>query len=257
MNKMNNIRLVSDVHLEHYNENNLPNFCDIVTPNKNDILCLLGDIGNPYQSSYYKFLSWCRDNFHTVLVIAGNHEYYGSSIPEVNNLIQKICKELDIHFLNNSVYIHKNIAFIGTILWSYIPPELYDFISTRMNDYRLIQNLTPEKSSKFFLENINFLEKSIDTLRKQNYKIVILSHHTPSRTNTSFAPYERELQNCAFSTNLCDIIKKVDLWMYGHTHFNNVGNVIYKYNVPLVSNQMGYPGHLVENFNKDFVVYNK
>ena len=45
--------------------------------------------------------------------------------------------------------------------------------------------------------------------------------------------------------------------MYGHTHFNNIGNVIYKYNVPLISNQLGYPDHYVENFNKNFVVYNK
>ena len=254
---MNNIRLVSDIHLEHYNENNLPNFRDIITPNNNDILCLLGDIGNPYQSSYYKFLSWCKDNFHTVLVIAGNHEYYGSSIPETNEHIQKICKQLGIYFLNNSVYIHKNIAFIGTTLWSYIPPELYDFIKIRMNCYRFIKNYTPEINNKLFLENINFLEKNIQTLKNQNYKIVDLSHHTPSTTNTSFAPYEKELLNCAFSTDLCDILKNVDMWMYGHTHFNNIGNVIYKYNVPLISNQLGYPDHYVENFNKNFVVYNK
>ena len=84
-----NIRVVSDVHLEHYNTP--PNFRDIITPGINDILCLLGDIGNPYQELYESFITWCKQNFSIVLVIAGNHEYYNSSLDSTNNLIEKIC----------------------------------------------------------------------------------------------------------------------------------------------------------------------
>lgn len=248
-----NIRVLSDLHLEHYTI--LPNFEDMITSNKNDILCLLGDIGNPFQESYKLFLEWCHNNFGIVLLITGNHEYYGNSIESTNTQIEKICRNIGIIFLNNTTYIYKNIAFIGTTLWSYIPEHLSEQISNYMNDYHLIQNFTIEINNKYFLENINFLEKSISYFKNNNFKVVILSHHTPLiNSGTSYPPLEEKFQNCAFSSDLSYLVKQVDLWMYGHTHYNNNNNLIWKNNIPLVSNQRGYASKLIKNYNKDFLI---
>ena len=116
-----NIRVISDIHLEFYSTE--INYYDIITPNIYDILVLAGDIGNPFEYIYKNFLVWCRQNFLKVCIIAGNHEYYGNTIEDTNRKIEEICNSNSIIFLNNSVFIHKNIAFIGTTLWSYIPDE--------------------------------------------------------------------------------------------------------------------------------------
>ena len=250
----NNIRIISDVHLEHYDS--IPDFNDIITPSSTDILCLAGDIGNPIQRSYKLFIEWCTKNFFKVLVIAGNHEYYGSSINIINSVIEHICNQTGAIFLNNKIFINKNYAFIGTTLWSHIPDEAKFDVENSLNDYRLIRDFTIEENNRIHQENVSFLQQSIDEL-KEKYKLIVVTHHSPSRKNTSYPPYERDdrMMNYAFSSDQSEIIKQVDLWLYGHTHYNHEGNHFLKYNTPLVSNQRGYIDNLSKNYNKDFVIY--
>lgn len=246
-----NIRVVSDIHLEHYATP--PNFEDIISPSICDILCLLGDIGNPHQASYESFIIWCRQNFATVLVIAGNHEYYNSTVDRTNKLIEKICKRNGAIFLNNSVFIHKNIAFIGTTLWSHVPEIAREEVGNYLTDYSLIRGFTVETSNQMHRECVEFLEKSVQKL-KDEYKLIVLSHHSPSLSGTSYPPYEQRLTNFGFSSDQSELIQMVDMWMYGHTHYNHPGNVFEKYDTPLVCNQRGYVGNFSRNYNKDFVI---
>ena len=246
-----NIRVVSDIHLEHYTEE--PLFENIITPCSTDILCLLGDIGNPRQEIYESFIRWCVNNFITVLVIAGNHEYYNSTIDDTNILISNICNKNGAIFLNNLVYIYKNYAFIGTTLWSYVPNPAKKEVSNFLNDYKLIQGLTVDVTNQLHKNCVKFLIEKIEQY-KNNYTIIVLTHHSPSLSGTSYPPYEQKITNFGFSSDQSELIKLVDLWMYGHTHYNHPGNVFYKFNKPLVSNQRGYVNRFSKNYNKNFVI---
>ena len=78
---------------------------------------------------------------------------------------------------------------IGSTLWSYIPKEHMDAISDMMNDYNLIKEFTVEKSTQMFDENVDFLTKTIDKY-KDEYTLIILTHHSPLLKNTSDKKFE-------------------------------------------------------------------
>ena len=107
----NQIKVISDIHLEYYTDYN---FFSIIEPDSTSILCLLGDIGNPFSDLYKKFIEWCSKNFYRVFIIAGNHEYYNSSIEKSNSKITDVCSFYNTHFLNNSSFIINDKIFIGT-----------------------------------------------------------------------------------------------------------------------------------------------
>ena len=66
------IQVISDIHMEiEGTTERLPYF-----PRRAPILALVGDIGNPMLPGYESFLLTQADRFDTVLVVAGNHEYY-------------------------------------------------------------------------------------------------------------------------------------------------------------------------------------
>lgn len=205
------ISIASDLHLEHYvSASEIPKFNEIIEPNPDNILLLLGDIGNPFQHSYSDFVKWCSKNFKKVLVIAGNHEYYGSNIKDTNKQIEKVCEKYNAVFLNNSVYKYKDYIIAGTTLWSYIPEDKYSLIKSCINDYNRIENFTPKDSVDLFHENISFIEKVIKD--NKECKIIIATHHTPLLLNTSAPCYDNSSHNCAFSSDLGEYVEKVSMW---------------------------------------------
>jgi predicted phosphohydrolase len=246
-----NLSFVSDTHLEHYKK--IPNFQTIITPNPNNILLLLGDIGNPFQTIYDKFIQWCSQNFQTVIFITGNHEYYGSNFELTNERVRKICNQYGAIFLNNEVFIYKNYAIIGTTLWSYVPKDKENFVSSVMNDYNFIQDFSVQKNNMLFQKNVIFLNEMIQKY-KGKYKIIVLSHHTPLTSGTSAPHLETQPQNCAFSSDLGNLVEQTNMWFYGHTHYNLKNNTLIYKNVPLYSNQRGYPPKTVKNYNINMTI---
>lgn len=246
------IKVMSDLHLEHYSE--FFDFEKVIEGCLNDILCLVGDIGNPFSALYNTFITWCSNNFYKVFIISGNHEYYHSSIEKSNLKINEICSTFfNVHFLNNSSFVIDNTIFIGTTLWSFIPNKHKNTIQTLINDYKYIENFTPDISNKFHTESVNYIQ-SIIKIYKGLYKIIVLSHHSPLLSNTSKSHLEHLDTNHAFSSDLSSLIKEVDLWIYGHTHYNNKNNYFYYGKTAIISNQVGYPNNYVKNYNKHFFI---
>lgn len=238
------IKIISDVHLEF--KNNMPT----IPPNA-DVLCLLGDIGNPSCEEYWNFLSIQSSQFKLVLVITGNHEYYGNDIELTNTLMEKQCKKYtNVHFLNNKVVEYNNIVFIGTTLWSHIPKEAEDEVSRYINDYRLISYMSVGRSNNMFNENLAFLKTSIEQYK--NKQIIVLTHHAPYDKYTSNPIHDNNLTSRAFSTNLSFLFPYIKAWAYGHTHWNNPDNIIKIEGTDLIANQMGYTEG-VKNYNPNFV----
>lgn len=245
------IRVVSDIHLEHYSCS-FPLFENIIQGGLNDILCLLGDIGDPFSDLYKNFIEWCSHNFYKIFIIAGNHEYYNSSIEKSNLKIKEISSLFfNTHFLNNSSFVIDNKMFIGTTLWSFIPDKYKETIENSINDYKYIKDFTPDICNKLHNESVNYI-KSIIEKYKGHYKIILLSHHSPLLSNTSKSHLEVLDTNYAFSSDLSLLMKDIDFWVYGHTHFNNTNNYFYFGNTTLISNQVGYHNNYVNYYNKNF-----
>jgi predicted phosphohydrolase len=257
------LRFCSDLHLEHYKdiEEFLGDRGFQTTPRKlPEVLALLGDIGNPRTKIYWDFLRMVSKNFTHVLLLTGNHEYYGSSIEETDRHIlseingshkttvlneEKRIEEImtpnftNITFMNNNTFmIHTEkgqYKIIGTTLWSDIPQFSRSEITSHISDYRLIENFTPEKSTRLFHKNIEFIEENLSTYAKN----IILTHHSPIYEITNIYSY-------AFCSNCDRIREKVDTWLFGHTHRNvKEGNAM--------SNCRGYKGYLARGYGHKYL----
>lgn len=235
---------ISDIHLEHNEDKNLviKPISEYSTYKKN--LILAGDIGNPMSLKYWNFISQESMLFDRVFLICGNHEYYGNNIDYVNKKIEKNIEKLNlknVFFLNNKTFIiNGKIKLIGTTLWSYIPNEYYQVVSSYVNDYKLIDNLTPKISNILFSKSKNFIETELE---KENLYTIVITHHAPSFNNTSEEIFKDSPTKNAFASNLDYLVEKSTYWIYGHTHHNY-------HNSKLKSNQLGYNWNQpIPNFN--------
>jgi hypothetical protein len=132
------IQVISDIHMEiQGTADRLPYF-EVAAP----VLALVGDIGNPRLPGYRTFLLTQADRYDTVMVLAGNHEYYqivdlkdprspGNmggvwAIEDMNDRIAQICAErVNLIFMNMTTHRLRrpngrggDVVVLGTTLWS-------------------------------------------------------------------------------------------------------------------------------------------
>lgn len=133
---MTRLQIISDLHLEH---RDIPvQYEDFITPSA-DVLALLGDIGSPYDTKLEEFIGWCAQRFKYVVYIPGNHEYY-SQYAEPHYLVHErliaICQKfMNVHLLDNKTFVVDDVVFIGSTLWSDIPPSKDEFLANCINDF--------------------------------------------------------------------------------------------------------------------------
>ena len=251
------IQIASDLHIEFYGgSDNIP-YEDIIVP-KAPVLALLGDIGLAYTESLRRFLHYQAGRFETVLFLAGNHEYYNHdgdrySVFEQQKWLEDVCKEKDnIIFMEKTAVDLQGVRILGTSLWSEVPKEYREIAQASMNDYNLCymhrasefpRQLTAAFTTKWHRDSVQWLEKELKEAKDRGQPALVLTHHTPSMTDTSNPKYDGSDLNHCFSTNLrdglmTDYTDTIKTWACGHTHYNfdfKVGNS------RLLSNQRGYP----------------
>lgn len=210
---MQNICAFSDCHLEIFPKK-LVGFekGKILKAQKNKILCLCGDIGNPWSKGYARFLKWCSSSFEFVFVVAGNHEYYGKhNMEDTDEKIRDLCDELpNAKFLQNASFEHKGILYVGATLWT-IPPPNADEV---MNDYTEIPRLTVQKVREMHESSLNFFCKEIE----KGQKTVLLSHHCPFKNSETLKCDKEPAASCYGSGAHSIARENVVAWFWGHTH---------------------------------------
>lgn len=139
------IQVASDLHLEFADPETL-NVDEIVAPTGASILALVGDIGSPAKPIYGTFLAAMAARYEHVLVIAGNHEYYGGSAPDAPTMadlavmIREACAaHANVHFLDDDIVVIDGVRYVGSTLWSFVPEALRKRCTKDMNDYHLIR----------------------------------------------------------------------------------------------------------------------
>lgn len=235
----------SDIHLEH--ETHLKNYKNIVEPRIGcDILILAGDIGYPNSNIFKIFMKWCVQNWKHVIMIAGNHEYYKNSVHKVNQTLNILAREIGFIFLNNSSIIIDNMIILGTTLWSEIPDDCWNEVRNYLNDFSYIEEFKNNYKTYDTLHQQakNWLGKE---LSKETDKVkIVVTHHAPVEEITSAPIYRGKKTNKAFATDCSELLDMSDIWIYGHTHFNNYP--IYR-NCTVITNQRGYKGNC-RNYRK-------
>ena len=229
------IQYISDIHLEVWKKEPKINI-------KCDILCICGDIGDPYSKIYKKFMKDISKKFKKVFIIFGNHEFYNQKeemynvIEYVKNMINE--EKLDnVTFLNNSCEEYEGFLFVGSILWSKINDSKY-----LVNDFNMINDMSISKYNNMYKENFIYIDKILE--ENKDKKVIILTHHMPSYDfiDDIYKVGDNKYYNQCFASDCSELFRdNVKLWIYGHTHKSRVS---YIKKIKFVCNPLGYPSEM-------------
>jgi len=217
-----------------------------------DLVILGGDIDKKARG-----VAWANATFNCdVAYVCGNHEFFDGHVDRTLKKMRDAAQP-HVHVLENDVFVLDGVRILGTTGWT-------DFSSTgdqitasrvaweRMNDFNYIRidagyrRLRPadliarNHIAKTWLAAE--LEKPFDG------KTIVVTHHAPSPVVVGGKHYGH--LNAAYANNWPQLIEKVDLWVFGHTHeFADVELA----GCRVVSNPRGYPREST-GFNPAFVI---
>jgi len=235
------LQICSDLHVEFYDE--VPKLLVPSAP----YAALLGDIGVVSRDSYRQCLLQEAENFKRVFVVAGNHEFYDGIVDPTIEKMKKICEEhKNLQFCHRTSVLVDGIRLLGCTLWSFIPDEHKLEVEMSMSDFRVIKlspnktdTLTAKEFVKYHLEDLEFLKVEIEKAKKNNEKVVVMTHHAPLRFACGDPSYDKSPSNHGFCTDLTYLFgPPVVLWAYGHTHWYQDMTVK---GTRILSNPSGYP----------------
>jgi predicted phosphodiesterase len=243
------LHVVSDLHL---------GFRDFDLPETDaDVLVLAGDVDVGLRG-IERAKAWARGR--PVLYVAGNHEFYGESVPRHVQKMRDAAAGSDVRFLEEEAVVLGGVRFLGCTLWTG-----FDLFGTRnvaaaeaqagMNDYRQIRvdpeyrRLRPTDTMAWHARSLRWLVERLE--ERFDGPTVVITHAAPSLD--SVAPiYRRETLTAAFASDLRALLDgRAALWIHGHTHFccdYTVGGT------RVIANQRGYPHEDTGGFDPAFTV---
>lgn len=249
------LRVLSDLHLEFFNgERDLPE----VTA---DIVILAGDIHRQGEG-----LAWARQRFPEmpIIYVPGNHEFYGTCMPQCREALAAEAEQHDIELLDNRYVTVAGVRFYGTTLWTDFalyadnptrnPRETVTKAKGFMPDFRIVESapgitLTPEASSALHQEALGWLSEAL--AEPFGGPKVVISHHAPMRDCIP-GQYKGDALSPAFASHLPQLMGHMDLWIHGHVH--EPVDRYYK-GTRVVANPGGYPDEFVPPlFKPDWLV---
>jgi hypothetical protein len=192
-----------------------------------DIVVLAGDISRPLQA-----VNWAKGFAQPVIYVAGNHEFYGSSVAQGLHDLRRHTSATNIHFLEKEERILKGIRFLGTTLWSDFNlfgsqekreqaiaaalPFIRDF-SVIHSDASPGQPFTPDDMEALFSGNRAWLAAKL----KEPFDgpTVVITHHAPS-CQSIHPRFQDSLVNACFVSDSEQLMNgdTAELWIHGHTH---------------------------------------
>lgn len=222
-----------------------------------DCLILAGDVVEAIELTVKSELSYTHiddffknisDQFETVVWVAGNHEFYGSSMQRAPKIIKNYLEQHNIgniKFLQNETIVVKGVPIHCGTLWTNMRnlDQLVMYQATvDMNDYSKIQNqvgeidvlLRPVHTVQEHQRTMQFLDSAIKE------KCIVVTHHAPlyaclQYSNGNFGYY--------YASNLENFIldhPQIEYWIHGHLHTRKDIDIL---DTKVTSNCRGYKGY--------------
>lgn len=207
-------------------------------------LCIAGDLGAPFIEEirteggwdtapgkqkvlYHAAINLFTRNYKKVILIPGNHEYYGSSIEEADKWLWSLEDiYLNLEVLNNESYQKDDYLFIGSTLW-FPYDDLNDLYWKGMTDCAL-NRTTLEELERKGEESARFIGQEVAFCAGNNLIPIVITHMAPS--SMSITPRYQGRQLNRFYINEM-AIKEIEwqqreeseavwpvYWIHGHMH---------------------------------------
>jgi Icc-related predicted phosphoesterase len=249
------IQLLSDLHLSMHGL--------AATHTDADVVVLAGDLGRPAAA-----LAWASQFNQPTLLLAGNHEFYGSDLQTTMALLRDGARRTNVQVLECDEWHLGNVRFLGCTLWSdhrLLPagPERergLQMACEMVRDFSRIaaapgrpEPFTPALAQQRFDASVAWLDACF--ARPHDGPTVVVTHFAPTR-HSIHPRFAGSPLNACFVSDLQARIEswQPQLWLHGHTHDS------FDYRIGatrVLANPRGYaPAGVVENaaFDPGFVV---
>lgn len=244
------VHLLSDLHLE---------FAPFAVRVRDaDVTVLAGDIHTKGRS-----VAWALATFPgRVLVVPGNHEYYGGHMQRTLAKMRGMANER-VMVLDRDEVVIDGVRFLGATAWTDQRStgnfsEALRAAGSRMNDYVTIRcarggrdfaRLTPAVTAARAEATRLWLEAAL--VRPHPGPTVVITHHAPSLLSLSGGLANEPL--AASYANSWDHLfdPTVSLWLHGHTH--QAADYVVN-GTRVVCNSRGYPGEEENGFRPSLVL---
>jgi predicted phosphodiesterase len=261
------IQILSDLHNEFLRNGDgvpLHHWLCTIPETDAEIIILAGDIDTGTRGAEWAIMESER-LAKPVLYVLGNHEFYGYEYWSLKEKILQLCEGTQVFFLDSDVFTLNDVRFIGTTLWTnykaniQVPQNLAMLsVDKLLTDHRLIkiksgdlsERFKPEHALAIHAKELRWLETQL--AQSTDAKTVVITHHGPHAV-CQHPDFPLNEMTTAFYSDLDDLIESshIDSWVFGHTHAN-VDKIVF--NTRIVSNQAGYPGENVSNFDARFTI---
>lgn len=219
--------IFSDLHLEF---ETLPLSLDIPDA---DVCVCAGDVTNGIANAVHWLGQHVAPHMPVVLV-PGNHEYYGNSLLEGFEDGRHAASQFpDVHLLDNRAAEIGGVRFLGCTLWTDFRIDgggehetawSMAVASQQVNDFRQIaarrlpayEAFTPARATERHKRSRAFLERE---LADGGIPTVVVTHHAP-HPGSVHRRYKGSSLNAAFASDLTGVIEAGGprLWVHGHVH---------------------------------------
>lgn len=209
-------------------------------------LILAGDIWRADKSYFTaEWLNSLSSRFKAIVVVLGNHDYWGSE--DWQREPYKLQEQLasNIHVLEKRVINIDGIRIGGATLWTnidgYNPIRMLS-ARTYTNDFKYIPGMTSETWVREFDKTVSWLlDTKVD---------ILITHYVPS--NKFCHPrFVGEVSSCLFNSELAEFIqpdRMPKVWIFGHTHDSYNEEYL---GTKFICNPRGYLTENINGFNQE------
>lgn len=243
------IHIASDYHLDTDRNAWVGPLCDDY-----DVAVNLGDTRSPGSHGLRDLRSMYPDRSRPLVAVAGNHCFYSDgdrkrreADPSIATtwereraIMKEVAAELGIVFLDDDVFEHDGVRYIGSTLWTGLDARpsyesINDVIRTGigrngMFDYRHIKvgqgrsrdQLRPQDTLAAHRKSVRFIEGVL--AEPFDGPTVVLSHHAPSyRSLWKWTPEHPTFAHgdAFYASNLEGLMEGPNapaMWAHGHIH---------------------------------------
>jgi predicted phosphohydrolase len=229
----------------------------VLLQDSESILILAGDLWTdnlPFKvtADGRSWISNVAKRFEHVIVVLGNHDYWGLSLQSAVRKARKHCAALpNVTLLERDTLVHSGVKFLGGTLWTDFnrSPIIAEHIAKTMgNDFRHITYGDTRVRRR--VRHTDFFDLHRQTAKyiftnckadEPGQKVVIVTHMTPHYESLDTARRADDTDYWYFS-NLTESMqthcKDVCLWVHGHVHQPKRYNPAY--GMWVMSNPRGY-----------------